>query len=1736
MADQYDGAVRINTGLDTSGFESGSDKLMDAILRIEAAINRLGDTATSVLETLTKTKINAPELPTEDQMRVPSPEMDTHDLDESTRRVQDDMARTREALRQPDNPDGPRMDTTDLDQSTQRVQDDMRGAQEALDTELPVPAVAEMPDSAEFDREAGRMQSAIDRITREIDRMVNTSAQGFRTTSAVLAFSDRLDDAGEHIAAAREELRAFAEQQIPTDQYVQTTREIERAESALLRLYDRRDMMEDMGVSESSAQWERLSLQIQAAEEQVERYENAAEQMRSNGVAFVDPKATDDYRQMVDQLQEAEAAYQTNVDLIQQEQIEQARANVLTEQEGVAAAATAEERRAAMQSLQEAQAQLQATAQESVMPGPGEENLAAWERVSDALMEAGRNSIEFIRTWGGRALHGATVALRGLVTGLKGVATAAAKAVAGIRKIDSTLKGFFTNTHKGKNTIDTLVSKLFGIKRMLMSRLKRTFISYLFNQITNAVKEMAKFDARFDQSISNLRNRTTELSANIVSGFTGLFRQIEPYITRLLEAASNGVIRLNAILASLRGETSIAVARRQTQSYAASLQETAQSAEEARQAQLRLNRALTSYDELHKLGGEDTVEYPEADAAAQQQEPLYENIPVEAIFTGLDEAVQDAIDRLIAAVRSGDWYGAGAAVADGLNYIVASIDDGINSIHDGAVRWAHNIAEALNGLVDNFDARALGRTIADAVNLAVDVAYEFLTTFNFGRLGERIGDAITGFLTNLDAEQLGRTIAAALNDAVSFAYGLITHTNFGLLGQRVGEAVNGFFGEFDVEALGRLIAEKINAVFDFAYGLLTTIDFSDLGQRFAAGLNALTEGIDVRDIGRTLVAAINGILDFAYEAITGYDWAQLGKKLGDLVNELFGGGYRVSNRTTREVGGAAREAYVDAMEQTGRGINWARVGQIISEGIVSVLDGITAFLETVDWYALGQDIIELLKNIDWAAIAQAMIDMLRGALGGLAGLIQGALGTDEVTGDDITYVMGGVNVEQGEEGGQSLISTHVFDGLAQKMTDQYRHEFEQAGEDIGDGIMVGFEAAFEQAERKVKATFFDPLVAGIKKAFDIASPSKKMKPYGGYIAEGLLAGIKDAFAPGTIKPWVEANVRNPLLEAFNSAFSVSGGEAQAVNVCGRMIADGIKAGIASGWAFINSLLSSYAAAIRSIFPLSDFIQTGVDIITGIGKGLSDSNSLTANITNRAKNIATLVRNQLTGFVNAGLGVLADIGLGLGDGNSLSAITTKATAIADRIKGAITGFIEKGQNIVSQIGQGLSQSTDADGPAASVAQRIRDAFTGFVERGQNIVAQIGQGLSDQSMQTNNVETPATSLAQRIKGAFSGFVEKGKAIISDIGSGLTDQTNWDQKVGTPATTRAEWLRGAFTGFVQKGKDIISQLGTGLTDQGTWNQNVGGPALTRAGWIRGAFDGFVQKGKDIISQLGGGISDLGTWNNTVGGTVLERVSWIVNGLRSGNYYDAGRYIVQGLDRGIQDQYSESRRIAESLGGVVLDAFNRAMGIGSPSKVMAEAGGFVVAGLVQGIDGESKRAYAAMRTVADGIIRETDSMEIAPEMTISVKGLEEAQQTMHNVAASIINEVSDVEIEPEVNVATRGLDAVADKLAAIADIFSSIRDTLRDFPSLPVPAVAMGTVAPAQTRVTTATSGSDLAEMRSMLAQFLTRVTELEEATTGRPIRLESTIRIDEREIGRAVEDYNRNNNNITNGGGWR
>lgn len=1137
MADEYDGRVVIDTELDNSGFEKGSDKLKQSVSGLARALEQLSGTAS-------KTFME-----------------DWKDIDPA-------------AIK-------PEIDTEEFDEDVAHVKAGLKDIQDTTAGDLPEPEpVQPTIDSAEFDKATDKMQARLNRVTNEVYRIVSASSQGFRNTAGVLAFDNQLSKATDTIEDAKAALKEFAEQQIPTDEYAETTAAIEKTEGQLQKLYDKASQMQHLGVDETSKSWTNLMDQIEQTDNRLRMYEDAAKEMEETGAAFVDPKATEQYEEMREQIQQAEAALQTNVGLIRQEQIEQARMNVLTAQEKVANAGNVLTRKLALAELQKAQNKLAAIAQKSVTPAPDPKAASAWQRFGNVVGKVGGTVLKV-----GRGI--------GSVLGTIGSVT---------KKITGGIKGLLTRA-RGASGVDGLLKKLTSIKGMLISRIKHTFISELFNDISEAFKELAKFDSRFDRSISNMKNRTKELGANVMGALGGLIRQIEPYITALIDRASEGVTKISAVFAALRGESTVQVAVRQTESYADSLRDATKEAKAAKTAQEKYNTTLTSYDEIHKLA-DNSAAADDTNAGSEAERELYQNVPVGSILRNMDETGKKIVDRLVQAVKDGDWKGAGNAIAEGFNLGVRKLDEAILGARERVINGARNLAEALNGLTDGFDAYAVGKTIADGINLAIDTGYAFLTTY----------------------------------------------------------------------------------------------DFKKLGLRMAEGLNGLVDNFDAAKFGDTIVAAINGAIDWASNLVGNFNFDRLGRKIGEAFNRLFGGGSKISERSTKDVGGAARDAYLKSVGDAVTGIDWAGLAKLLSDGIKGVFDTFSSFFETTDWEKAGEAIVEFLTNVDWDNIADSMFRLLGSAIGGIAGLIKGAFKATQ---------------EKAYDWGASLF-------------DEYGSEFEDAGDSVAQGVWNGIKAAFKNCANKVKDKILRPFIKGFNSAFSIHSPSKEMEPLGENVANGIFEGIRGIFsAPAN---WIKANILEPLKTGFNTAFSVVGTTANALKSKGETIANGIKSGISSGWGRITSLLSEkkdeiqrsgddMASAITGAFSKDKFRTAGQNVTDGLGEGIGDESTYQTSIGEKISNLW----NKISGSVNAdgirqvGKNITWLLGEGVGDEG------VYASTIGDRIR---------------NLTQKISDSVDADG--------IRQV-------GRNITWILNEGMQ---------ELAATPANEYIKGSMAEMVAAAK----------------------------------------------------------------------------------------------------------------------------------------------------------------------------------------------------------------------------------------------------------------------------------------------------------------------------------------------------------------------------------------
>ena len=167
----------------------------------------------------------------------------------------------------------------------------------------------------------------------------------------------------------------------------------------------------------------------------------------------------------------------------------------------------------------------------------------------------------------------------------------------------------------------------------------------------------------------------------------------------------------------------------------------------------------------------------------------------------------------------------------------------------------------------------------------------------------------------------------------------------------------------------------------------------------------------------------------------------------------------------------------------------------------------------------------------------------------------------------------------------------------------------------------------------------------------------------------------------------------------------------------------------------------------------------------------------------------------------------------------------------------------------------------------------------------------------------------------------------------------------------------------------------------------------------------------------------------------------------------------------------------------------------IHSPSRVMAEIGGYITAGLANGIEGGASGVFSTVSALTDNVL----------------SGMEE------------LYEIGDGEM-------FTGLDATAEQLAEIARALLLVDRAMPDFAAAGVPGIVLGTVAPPKTAGTADAPDSKVIRLLEELISAIS--SDDDEPSAPQPIRLETKVMIDRREIGKAVSEYDLSNNRIRNG----
>lgn len=512
---------------------------------------------------------------------------------------------------------------------------------------------------------------------------------------------------------------------------------------------------------------------------------------------------------------------------------------------------------------------------------------------------------------------------------------------------------------------------------------------------------------------------------------------------------------------------------------------------------------------------------------------------------------------------------------------------------------------------------------------------------------------------------------------------------------------------------------------------------------------------------------------------------------------------------------------------------------------------------------------------------------------------------------------------------------------------------------------------------------------------------------------------------------------------------------------------------------IDSKYQEWADKIKSMWEVGDFTELGTAVGQWIKNGL-DSIQWDG-IQESARRIASSIGTFINGFVETE-GLATSIGTTIGEAintavdftNTLLDVThfdSIGKFIGDGLNGVVNTIqwdeigqmFANGFNAMFEVIGNLATTFDWTNFGSSLALGFNTFVSTFkwTENGADVSAVV-TGLLD-TLITFVDEADWSAFGEGVMDFIEGIDWGGLAERLVSAAGLIVEGLFNFLIG--AVTTINWQQLGMNIFNELLKivttfDYASLVSTGFNlfgaiigasfaliagvAQAVWNMLVAGFNATKA-----YFDGYIQDaGGNIILGLFNGIVDA---LKSVGQWIIDNIfTPFINGFKdafgihspSTIMSDMGGYLMAGLLNGVKEGWNAIKEGVGKVAQSVIDKFKDILGIHSPSTVMDENGVYLVEGLKNGINGTMDDVYS--------LFSKSKWKEIGQEMldglTEPFKG-NDGIDTIKDFATKAVNSISEtLSAEQLGTIGSAAVTALGNSFttSALDPIFNNIKTSL--------------------------------------------------------------------------------------------
>lgn len=401
--------------------------------------------------------------------------------------------------------------------------------------------------------------------------------------------------------------------------------------------------------------------------------------------------------------------------------------------------------------------------------------------------------------------------------------------------------------------------------------------------LENAYKYSTLNGGQLSKSLDGAATSMLYLRNSIAAAAAPLINALAPALDYVINKVVELINWLNQTFATLTGQTTWMKATRAATTYG----EATDSASKKTKA---FKATLLGIDEINKLN--DNSASDSSGAGGTDPSKMFTEEQLNSSTTEFAKKLKEAWERE-------DFETVGETIRDKLVDMMNNID--WETIYQKANKFGSDFAKFLNGLFKTKTNKngekenvftGLGKTIAGALNTALESLDGFASTFDFKNFGESLALGIVSTIQNINWKK-------ALSTASKW-------------GDGVAKALNGFLSAEDkngntvFSSLGKTVANLVKVAVNSWYSFVKEFDFSNLGTKISDGINTFVKEMNAVDpttgltgwqkLIKSAKLTFDGLKDAILSAIKGIDKKELKEAFKQVIFAIFPTAEEIQNK------------------------------------------------------------------------------------------------------------------------------------------------------------------------------------------------------------------------------------------------------------------------------------------------------------------------------------------------------------------------------------------------------------------------------------------------------------------------------------------------------------------------------------------------------------------------------------------------------------------------------------------------------------------------------------------------------------------------------------------------------------------------------------------------------------------------------------------------------------------------